>query len=896
MAARVFAPIGLTLLALWIYSPLLGARGAVRFPWGADTLGHVLKAEYLAAGLAEGSLYPDLLPCWYMGVQMLRYYPPLPYYLLVGLSRLAGDPVAAAHWLVAIGALVGSLTWLLYRRWVGVLPALAGGALYLFLPDNLRVALAEGNLPRVVASALLPFVIYCLLRLLEAGRRRHQAGLALCFAALTLSHAMMAAIYAAGCITLAFLMLVARATPRRWAALAMGLVTIGLLLSGWWLLPSLRGGITGINAAAMTEALAVFPLTHYLNPSARFGNPEAIYIGLALLVLPIVLLFVRAGRSRTTGALTLTGAAGVLITTPQINQLWNSLPFHQLFWPLRFLGLASTLLLLAIIWRLRSLNPVLAVATVALLAIDGAGSLPLVHTRPLSPDIAAAAGRLHDTGGWRLATLDLSRLGSSASYAFSATGGREQIFGWAYQGAHTARTVAALNEALEHGATGYLVDRLNLYGVDDVVLLDALPRAAEVGRGLQSGGFRIAARGAATTHYSRHGAPRAYLADWPALGIGRGAQNAAYLFPAITIGTSPQLDDYTIDELRRYKTVVLAGFSWRDRAAAEALVRMAAESGVQVVVDMASLPEDPQARIPRFLGVWAEPVILHGEAVQVVGSDRRFALQPLGSAAEPWVANTPQGLDTVMLTFEHMGEHAAVVGSRALGASRVWFVGLNLAYHGALTNDPAAVALLAEMFGLPPGSRPERRAVQLDEYRADQHGYRFGYTLAAPGRLFVPVSALEGINVTIDGAPVAVVSYERLLAFDAPAGTHSVSITVSPTGIYTAGLAASGLAVIALTALLLWPRPARSQREGLRGRTPANLKGKPGLLSSSTPEPPAGSRHGAETHPIAVSRQVEPPSAAAAASESRCNLQSAISCNQAPPGPEPPETLAGRWL
>ncbi|HWQ15923.1 MAG TPA: hypothetical protein VNL77_24195, partial [Roseiflexaceae bacterium] len=98
---------GLLLLTLLVFRSVLFPADAARYPWGSDTLGHVLKANELRRAAQGGELYPDLQPAWYMGAQMLRYYPPLPYYLLAALSYPAGDGVAAAHWFVALCAFAG---------------------------------------------------------------------------------------------------------------------------------------------------------------------------------------------------------------------------------------------------------------------------------------------------------------------------------------------------------------------------------------------------------------------------------------------------------------------------------------------------------------------------------------------------------------------------------------------------------------------------------------------------------------------------------------------------------------------------------------------------------------------------------------------------------------------
>jgi hypothetical protein len=582
---------------------------------------------------------------------------------------------------------------------------------------------------------------------------------------------------------------------------------LGLMFSGWWLLPSLTGGITALNASAMTEALVSFPLTDYLNPFIRQGNPEVIYVGAGLLVLGVALLVIRSGRNGLNVALTLTGLFGVLITTDGFNQFFNALPLHNLLWPLRFLGAASFFLLLAgmgrlAVWSKRSLW--IPIIVVAALVADGAGSLFLIHLRPLDSDLLPTSQKLAASTGWREATLDLSRLGSGPSYYFSALGGREQVYGWAYQGAQAARTVATLNEALELGDLAYLIDRLNLLGVDDVVLLNELVVAQRLEGDLLAGGFQVAYRGLRTTLYHRDGNPRAYRADWPVLGIGRGAQNLAYLFPVIKLGRSPRLDDYSFDELVHYKTLVLSGFSWRDRSRAEALAVQLANAGVQVVVDLTGVPEDPVASIPRFLGVWGENIILGADAVQTRGIGGVYDFQAFGSRDQLWYCHTPQGLQTETMSFNYLGENATVAGYNQYGNGRVWFLGLNLPYHAAVTRDPGAMRLLADLLQLNPDRVSSYATVPLTDYRADQNGYHFRFQLDQPATLFLPVAYHEGMVLSMDGKPVALDSFELMTAFDAPGGEHTVELRFLPTTIHWLGWLVSGMGLIGLAGMWLW--------------------------------------------------------------------------------------------
>ena len=76
-------------------------------------------------------------------------------------------------------------------------------------------------------------------------------------------------------------------------------------------------------------------------------------------------------------------------------------------------------------------------------------------------------------------SLDLSRLGSKASYLFSAVGQREQVYGWACQGSQIEPLLANINYAM-------LDDRLNLNlnvsytGEQDDIFFPPFPAPSEV--------------------------------------------------------------------------------------------------------------------------------------------------------------------------------------------------------------------------------------------------------------------------------------------------------------------------------------------------------------------------------------------------------------------------------
>ena len=58
--------------------------------------------------------------------------------------------------------------------------------------------------------------------------------------------------------------------------------------------------------------------------------------------------------------------------------------------------------------------------------------------------------------------------------------------------------------------------------------------------------------------------------------------------------------------------------------------------------------------------------------------------------------------------------------------------------------------------------------------------------------------------VLVDGNPVDMRSYERLLAFKAPAGAHSVEIRMESTSIYLLGRIVTGFSILGLVAAVLF--------------------------------------------------------------------------------------------
>jgi uncharacterized membrane protein len=142
----------------------------------------MLRMDFLISSIQQGDLAPSIYPDWYMGMQLFRYYPMLSYYLLIFIKQVCGQSLAAVNWFIVLSAWLGGVSCLLYRRWVGWITAISAGLVYLVLPDNVRVAFSEGNLPRVLASAFVPLLFFFILDHLENSKHKGDlAGIAVLF-------------------------------------------------------------------------------------------------------------------------------------------------------------------------------------------------------------------------------------------------------------------------------------------------------------------------------------------------------------------------------------------------------------------------------------------------------------------------------------------------------------------------------------------------------------------------------------------------------------------------------------------------------------------------------------------------------------------------------------------
>ncbi len=779
LALPLGAALILVVVAL-VYKSFILAQPGLAYPSGSDTWGHLFKARFLLDELRRGDLYPVLLPWWYNGLELFRYWSPFPVYVLAVLAKLAGDLFVGGAWLVPLAAAFGGLSWLLYSRRIGWTAAILAGIIWTVWPDHIYLALLEGNLPRVVGTALFPLAFLLFLDALELKRWPWSGvGVVILVQLEVLCHAMTAAMTCVAFTGFAVVYWLFSGIERRDVVRGVALLALGVLTSVWWLLPSLSGGFVAMSPAALRGLAPT--VGGVFTPSDQRG----FLVG--LLSLGVVFMAALTWRSRSAlgRAATVCALGGVLLTVPWVIPVYLLLPYSYLMWPTRYTGLNAVPVVLAFAaWasvarpNFRNWPTYLMLAGAAAALLTGVGSTRglLFGQVRADQDAIRLAEELARRPGWRVAQFTPP---AQMAYQTAVIGGREQVYGFAWQGAKTAPELVLMDEAIKQGNYAFAIDRAWQSGATDLVVRQEAGSRESFIQAAAACGFGQRAAFGSYVLVSREAGPQAFVNSYRVLAVGATAGISATLFPQIEIGR-PILDSYTVDELARYDTVLLTGVEWKSKARSEALVEEYVKRGGQVVVDLTKFPADVLSGQPSFLGVRAIPVEL-AEIPTVEYGAGTIEFGSLPTDYRPWLTHFVQGLDEVDASFSYYGQSAGVLGSKRIGGRVVTYVALNLPYHAYLTHDPAALAVLEGVLGLEAWATPAREALPLRAYRATSQGWTFALDVparAAGQMLILPFPALDSLSAFVDGEKVEVVSVENLVGLNASTGTHSLDLEV----------------------------------------------------------------------------------------------------------------------
>ena len=228
----------LLVVALPAVQPLLGGR----LPWSADGLLHFHRLAQLHRSLRHGVLFPRWAPDmgFGFGFPLFNYYAPLSYYLaepfiLIGLSTQ--DALVAAFILATFAACIGA--YLCGRDLFGPRAGFVAAFAFIYAPYNLYNVVHRGALAEAWGLAWLPFIFWAMRRLALRGRRTDLVVTGLFYAALMLTHNILALIATPLLILYALVLWGLHGRGRQRALLMGGALALGLGLTAFFWIPAL---------------------------------------------------------------------------------------------------------------------------------------------------------------------------------------------------------------------------------------------------------------------------------------------------------------------------------------------------------------------------------------------------------------------------------------------------------------------------------------------------------------------------------------------------------------------------------------------------------------------------------------------------------------------------------
>lgn len=734
----------------FFFSMLLLAIGAVLlsyymwecgyFASGYDTWGHLFKSNLMYENITKGNYFPLFTNLWYNGVQPYRYWAPLPYYILAGLQYLAqGDVTISYFYFVAFSYFFGGLGWLLWgissKR---MLLCTFIGLMWFFLPDNMRVFFYEGNVPRMVTTILLPYLVYFIWRFVQHKKNYAAAFITLLTSLLALTHLMISAMMGVAAFLFLLFHVFGTKKIRRSIEVIVSML-LGYVVAGIWIVPALVGGLVAMNSDASKSVMEslTYSLQSTLNPLIRiFGVTDTYYFGFSIILICVLGILLSDKKAK---AGYFTNLFILLCTTPMMIPLLSKLPLSQLFWMMRFTTIAYAFFFWSLIeWK--SARRYFTLLLMTLLMIDCIPSFMLSkYYYQAKGNIADEVEEVKEITKQRVALMDLSILNSYPSWELcEGENATQYTFGWAWQGASTASNIVMLNTSLERGNFEYLFDRCLELGNDTVIILKQLVAKINETKEHVIDAAKLA------NYYLYSETTEAYIfhleatgsfavqTHYRGFGVGKNVDQIVFPYPTF-IGESVNLEDYTIEELSKYETLYLSGFEYNNLETAEKMVTTLADMGTRVVIDMSHIPLVEENKRMSFLGVVAQDIEFTNMFPTITYKEKVMYMTKFPEEYSNWNTKYIEGMDNVLGTADYYGQNLTFIGTS--DNSNIIFLGFNLLFYCTQTEDKNAYEILNDCFNVKLYELPERNLIPVSvTYTADS---------------IVIDSPVENVNTTI---------------------------------------------------------------------------------------------------------------------------------------------------
>lgn len=822
---QVLAPVA---IIYWLLLRHLVGNGA--YPNSTDAFANLYRAVYVADEWKIGNMLPLWTPGWYMGTPLIEFYGPLTTLILAPLTYMGGITFAYQFFtMLGFGFAAVSIVFL-FRDRIGAPGAVFAAIAYSLAPFAVRTIFSGGAMPATLVFAAQPLFFWAIIGIVDKPSRRKILIVSLITAFAILSHQLFALMFMASIGSGLVLLSLAKRNKSTAVAVAIAAMFAGIGLTSIWLfsaqtpanfdnLPLPHDGETRFLTSRSFEVF---------NPSQR-SDPEAVYIGFGLILAGLIG-FAVSSRSNMSIVLIGATATSIFMTFGMNNPVITTLPLLDefIFFERFLLSTSFTLAILGgifvshIVDKSRSqsfqMSQAKFVAPVAIFLI----SLVIV-TFDVQPYYSTLV-RQTDHAVWQSASESIDANAPAGRIAdfvgrpepsfFPSQVGRDSLTGWFLQGTSHWDQIGLLNQTLNLGHTTYVDRQLEQWWATGAYALDGneLSTAALLESGFEPVEFG-GGDGTGISPWKRTGyASIVNELQRNSVTVGRAHSIVGVVLPWTTQARIDKLDDLDQVDLDFIQLLVMAEAESSIRSSTSELLEEFRQQGGIV---LSVLGNDESA---WKAGLGSRKVRLPN-SFDLVDSNGNIVAQLSGllENVDAWegVFIDDSRTETLLSLVADDGTDVPLLSRFDDPSGRVYVLGggyYNMAFSWPDLFPIAHIEneLSTQIPNLATGTGLTPIPAEVIENSSKRLIIEVVNGETPVRSLISTTYAPHWKSALLDGEPVEIEEYERIIMLDIPPGPHSIELVQGIPSSYAKGGGIS-LAVVLLITLFFW-RPYLLER------------------------------------------------------------------------------------
>lgn len=647
---------------------------------------HAGKAKYLLSQLKSGNPGPIYMKSWFDGYMMFMHSEPLTYYFLALVGWIVGGKLVAGYALAISVLFIVSTVGFVYlgRVYNKTLIGFLCGLIWYTLPEISRHYLITGDIKVLVSLCFFPYLLALISLFFQARGRFVPAKIVFVMWLIVLSD-LSVAIVVIGCMGTLLLAKMLFTKQIKEYFLIVGAMILSILLSAGWLYTAYRNG-----------SIPEF----YSNNTAFFVSVVSFIVLLASLAFAYKQLRLYSLIGIGAGFLSLYNLPVlVIIMYAAIIYVifeWKKCDRKVLF-----------LILLAIcisnIYRFQT-------------NINLQEDLSVKDNKRIERAVKKAEKLTNEN----LLYLDIDRESSYPGYYLTKSN-KDVIF--ANKSSQKYNTISDNLQMLKYAAYTkrfyFIFDRSLEMGCDTVLfntkgLILTQSDYSKLQKACNQYGYRQVINNTTEKYLIFHKditRQIGNIARYEGISIGRTARNVSLVYPYFENGASNNLDDYSIKKLSKYKKIYLSGFKYKRIEDAEKKLKALADRGIDIYIDMDTLPVNPLTNRQVLFGVTAQVISFKHNFPEFTYKGRKITPRRFYKVYKEWNTVYIEELDKITGYSDAADRVLPYTGDKG---EHIHFMGFNILYHVIEANDVSIQFILDDFFGLKEGDHPVREAVNLD--------------------------------------------------------------------------------------------------------------------------------------------------------------------------------------